>query len=57
MLDLFRRTITHPALALGSTLMWGLVEFMALQGSHRAKHTPDGDENPLDQSSVTRLKR
>jgi hypothetical protein len=32
----FRKTISHPALALGSTVLWGLVEFMALQGSRRA---------------------
>ncbi len=35
MRKLFRKTITHPALALGSTLLWGLVEFIALQGSRR----------------------
>jgi hypothetical protein len=33
MRDLLRRTISHPALALGSTLLWGLVEFMALQSA------------------------
>ncbi len=33
MRDLFRKTISHPALALGSTLLWGLIEFIALQSS------------------------
>jgi hypothetical protein len=37
MRDLFRKTISHPALALGSTVLWGLVEFMALQGSRRRR--------------------
>ncbi len=27
---LLRRTITHPTLAVGGTLLWGLVEFVAL---------------------------
>jgi len=36
MRNLFRKTITHPALALGSTVLWGLVEFMALHRSQRA---------------------
>ena len=30
---LLRKTISHPALALGSTLLWGLVEFLALSRS------------------------
>lgn len=30
-----RRLLTHPALALGSTLIWGLVEVMALWRSRR----------------------
>lgn len=30
MQSLLRKSITHPALALGSTLLWGLVEFVAL---------------------------
>ena len=32
---LLRRTISHPALALGSTLLWGLVEVLALARSRR----------------------
>ena len=36
MRNLFRKTITHPALALGGTVLWGFVEFMALQKSRRA---------------------
>ena len=42
MLEIFRKTISHPALALGSTLLWGLVEFIALQGSRRAARTKRG---------------
>jgi hypothetical protein len=29
----FGRTAFHPALSLGSTLLWGLLEFVALQRS------------------------
>jgi hypothetical protein len=36
MRNFFRKTISHPALALGSTVLWGLIEFMALQSSRRA---------------------
>ena len=35
MSDLLRKTISHPALALGSTLLWGLVELLALARSRR----------------------
>lgn len=31
-----RKTISHPALALGSTLLWGLVELLALARSRYA---------------------
>ena len=31
MSELFRRTVTHPLLAIGSTLLWGVVELLALQ--------------------------
>ncbi len=46
MRSLIRSTMTHPALALGSTVLWGLVEFMALwrsrwlTRSHRRELTP-----------------
>jgi len=36
MRTLFRNTIYHPALALGSTLLWGMLEFVALQRTRRA---------------------
>lgn len=36
MYDLFRKTFAHPVLALGSTVLWGLLEFIALQGARRA---------------------
>ena len=42
MRDLLRRTISYPALALGSTLLWGLLEFMALQS---ARWTTRADRN------------
>lgn len=29
--NFLRRTVTYPALALGSTILWGLLEFLALQ--------------------------
>ncbi len=35
MLKTIRKTIAHPALAIGSTLLWGVVEFVALQRSAR----------------------
>lgn len=31
MKEFFRRTVTHPALAIGGTLLWGVVELLALQ--------------------------
>lgn len=31
MKKLLRRAITHPALAIGGTLLWGIVELLALQ--------------------------
>jgi hypothetical protein len=30
-----RRFITHPVLALGSTLLWGVIELLALLRSRR----------------------
>jgi hypothetical protein len=30
---LIGRTVSHPVLSLGSTLLWGLLEFIALQWS------------------------
>lgn len=32
----FRRWITHPALALGGSLLWGVVELLALARSRVA---------------------
>ena len=32
----FRNTLSHPALALGSTVLWGLIECFALLGSRRS---------------------
>ena len=33
---MLRRMIAHPALAISSTLLWGILELIALQRSHRA---------------------
>jgi hypothetical protein len=30
-----RKILTHPVLALGSTVIWGLIEFVALNRMHR----------------------
>ena len=35
MADFLRRSIAHPGLALLSTVLWGLVELIALQGARR----------------------
>jgi len=32
----FRNTLSHPALALGSTVLWGLIECFALMGSRQS---------------------
>lgn len=32
------KTVFHPAFALISTLLWGILEFIALQRSHRSSH-------------------
>jgi len=57
MRKLFRRTITHPALALGSTVLWGLLEFVALQGVQRTARLPHGWAKQTDLADVTRLKK
>jgi len=33
-----RQAIFHPAFALGSTLLWGILEVIALQRSHRSNY-------------------
>jgi len=33
---IIHKTIFHPTFALVSTLLWGIVEFIALQRSHRS---------------------
>jgi hypothetical protein len=51
----FRNTLSHPALALGSTMLWGLIECFALMGSRRStpsrrikasKALPGNEVNP-----------
>jgi hypothetical protein len=32
---LIRRSVSHPLLSIGSVLLWGLLEFAALQRSRR----------------------
>jgi len=34
--DTFHKLLLHPTLAIGSTLLWGVLEFFALQRSRRA---------------------
>lgn len=31
-----QKSLTHPLLALGSTLLWGVIELVALNRRHRA---------------------
>jgi len=38
MRNIIGKTISHPALSLGSTLLWGLLEFVALQRLRLARH-------------------
>jgi hypothetical protein len=36
MRPIIRKILTHPALALGSTVIWGLIEFVALNRLRRS---------------------
>lgn len=38
----FLKTISHPILAFGGTLLWGLIEFIALQKSRRSTRSKTG---------------
>lgn len=38
MRNIFQRTISFPVLTIGSTVLWGLVEFLALQRSRRHRN-------------------
>jgi hypothetical protein len=38
MRNIYQKTIAFPFLAIGSTVLWGLVEFMALQKSRRQRN-------------------
>lgn len=41
---MIRRFIAHPALALGSTLLWGAIELLALLRSRWSEHgRPQGN--------------
>ncbi|MDK9713155.1 hypothetical protein [Sulfuritalea hydrogenivorans] len=35
-----RRTIAHPAMAIGSALLWGIVELIALHRARRSSSRP-----------------
>jgi len=37
MYDIFRKTFAHPALAIGSTVLWGIIELVALSRAGRGK--------------------
>jgi len=42
-----RETFLHPALALGSTVLWGILELIALQRSQRAPRRQVGKSRPI----------
>lgn len=37
MYSTLRKTLAHPALAIGSTLLWGIIELVALSRAGRGK--------------------
>jgi len=37
MYNIFRKTLAHPALAIGSTVLWGIIELVALSRAGRGK--------------------
>lgn len=37
MFNIFRKTFTHPVLAIGSTVIWGIIELVALSRAGRGK--------------------
>jgi hypothetical protein len=37
MRDIYQKAISFPLLTIGATVLWGLVEFMALQKSRRRR--------------------
>jgi len=52
----FRRTFTHPALALGGAVLWGLFEFVALLNARRTTKTSASRSLPgrADSTSIKR---
>lgn len=42
--NLIRKTFSHPALAIGSTVLWGIIELLALSRCHRAGRNKGGSE-------------
>ena len=51
--NIFRRAFTHPALALGSAVLWGLLEFMALQNARRTTRIPTSPSTPARGNSAS----
>lgn len=37
MYNILRKTFAHPALAIGSTVLWGIIELVALSRAGRGK--------------------
>lgn len=37
MFNIFRKTFAHPVLAIGSTVIWGIIELVALSRAGRGK--------------------
>ncbi len=37
MYNILRKTLAHPALAIGSTVLWGIIELVALSRAGRGK--------------------
>ncbi|MDP3440278.1 MAG: hypothetical protein U0989_20295 [Azonexus sp.] len=37
MVNIFRKTFAHPVLAIGSTVLWGIIELVALSRAGRSK--------------------
>ncbi|HSG21926.1 MAG TPA: hypothetical protein VLA64_03110 [Azonexus sp.] len=35
MVNILRKTLAHPALAIGSTVLWGIIELVALSRAGR----------------------
>lgn len=54
---LVRRIACYPFLALGSTLLWGAVELLALQRAHRRGQKPASTNVTLGDQAMQHLGR